>query len=156
MYSYKNQKKYKILTTVISILIITFIFCQSLLPGKVSGEESGRIVAFLNNITSLLGLGDLFTQSFVRTCAHFTEFAVLGMSLCSMYHFYFATLRKNIILTMISFTLIAVSDECIQLFSADRAFQISDICIDICGSLCGCLFIVLIIRLNRKSHKTKN
>ncbi len=156
MYSCKKQRILRILITILTVLIICFIFCQSLMPGEVSGEESGRVVAFLNRITTLVGLGEPFTQAFVRTCAHFSEFAVLGISLVLTYRSYFSKSANIIFLTPLSFTLIAVADECIQLFSKGRAFQFSDIAIDFCGALCGSLLIFILMLLKKKHSKATN
>lgn len=146
----------RIITTIISVLIIGFIFWQSMKPATESSTSSGRVVAFFNNIFSSLGMGAPFTQGFIRTCAHFTEFGMLGSSLCFMFNAYTDKSKVSFILALISSVLIAVCDECIQIFSDGRTFQIIDILIDTAGAfLFSVLTLLLMLLIKRKNRKVK-
>ncbi|MBQ6469104.1 MAG: VanZ family protein [Lachnospiraceae bacterium] len=70
-----KSRRYLILT----IAIMVFIFVQSALPSDLSGAESGWITGFLVRI---FGLPEEGLHLVVRKLAHFTEYLILGVSLC--------------------------------------------------------------------------
>ncbi len=142
---HKKQIFSRYVTTIISVIILAFIFFQSIKSANQSSTDSGRVLTFLNSLASLVGLDNPFTHEGVRTLAHFGEFSVLGMALSAMYSTYLNKHTSVLLLSVGSSVLTAVIDECIQLFSDGRAFQFKDICIDIAGALCGCIFIVLLL-----------
>lgn len=155
----KKHKVISIIMIIISIFIVAFIFSQSLLPGKVSGEESGRVLRFLNGILTQIGMSPFLTHSFVRTAAHFSEFAALGTSL------FFTTISfgKNClysaVVSLSTSLIVASADECIQLFSEGRAFQLSDILTDFLGAFLAVLLIYsvfYVIRLIKRKRSGKN
>lgn len=148
MIASKKQNIKRIIYTSITLLIICFIFIQSILPGDISGAESSRVLAFLNSITGFLGLGNVFSHSFVRTCAHFTEFAFLGLFSFLTYSTYSLKRISSVFTTILTYPLVAVIDESIQLFSQGRAFQFSDILIDIAGGTTGFLLGVIFILIS--------
>ena len=143
----------RIISTFFTVLIITFIFWQSMKPASESSVSSGRVVTLLNNIFSTLGMGEPFTQNFVRTCAHFTEFGILGLSLCFMFNTYIEKMKTTFVFSLITSVLVAIFDECIQLFSYGRTFQLKDIIIDTSGAL---IFIMLTSLLLYKAKRNKS
>lgn len=144
----------RILFTVLTLLLIGFIFSNSVQTADVSSVSSGRIMNFLNGICGALGLKFVFTQEIVRTLAHFGEFGLLGvLSLLSTLSC-FGIKVKSLILSFAVFSLTALADECIQLFSDGRAFQLSDLVIDISGGLLGAVAVFLIALLVH-NHKIK-
>lgn len=156
MTTYKKQVIKRCILTFITLLIIIFIFMQSMKNAAQSAAQSGRVLAFLNSVLSALGFGITLTHSFVRTCAHFSEFALLGASLTAMYKSYNIRVGLIPLYSIISSAFIALSDECIQLLSDGRAFQFMDILIDISGALAGTIFIVIfILILNRNKKRIK-
>ncbi len=147
------HKKHIILrciTTVVSVIMVGFIFFQSMKPANQSSTDSGKVLDFLNSLASLVGLNNPFTHAGVRTLAHFTEFAVLGVALSAMYSTYLCKRIRVFMVSVISSVLTAISDECIQLFSDGRACQFKDVCIDTAGALCGCIFMLLILLIFSK------
>ncbi|MBQ8001649.1 MAG: VanZ family protein [Ruminococcus sp.] len=153
---HKKQVILRMLTTALTVLIVGFIFFQSLKPATESSSASGRVVALLNSITTALGLGQPFSQPFVRTCAHFTEFAVLSISTLAMLRTYSVKHKQGVLISTISTLIVAVCDECIQIFSDGRTFQLKDICVDFLGGISGCLLLLLILYIisKRKSRKS--
>lgn len=143
----------RIIFTISSIIIIGFIFLQSFKPGAVSSSDSGRVLAFLNKIASCIGFDNPFTHEFVRTCAHFTEFFVLGMSLLFMYRTYFKKLLVNDVVSTVSASVIALCDECIQLFTEGRAFQVADLLIDTAGAFSSVVIISALIFICVNKHR---
>lgn len=141
----KKKQIFRVITTILTLLIIAFIFYNSLMPAGESSQSSGRVLRFLNGICEFLGLGSLFTHSFVRTLAHFSEFAVLGASSLLMYLSYLGFKVRDLILALATVLSVAITDECIQLFSAGRTFQFEDIFVDFSGGTLGASFLFLII-----------
>lgn len=151
-----NCKFKRVIYTVLSILIVALIFAQSLKSGDASSNDSGHLVAILNNLASLFGFGEPFTDSIVRTCAHFTEFFVLSVSLMLMYRAYYCKLLRNSTLSVVTASVVAVCDETLQLFSEGRAFEITDIFIDICGAVSSVIIIALLILLSERKKRTNS
>ncbi len=140
----------------IAVLVLTlawigFIFSNSLDSGIESGEKSGKVYEIVNDVAHSLGATEEIPESTIRTSAHFTEFAVLGILVCAD-----IVLLARIspasslgqrhaypLLTLPFCVIIAIIDETIQRFSPGRAMQFIDIVIDCSGALCGMLFYAL-------------
>ncbi len=144
----------RILLALLTLSLIVFIFSNSAQTAEVSSASSGRIMAFLNSICSSLKLNFTFTQSIVRTLAHFAEFGLLGVLSVSTFLSVFGVKAKTLILSVLLSVSTAIIDECIQLFSDGRAFQFSDLVIDFTGSLLGIVGVFLIALLIN-NHKIK-
>ena len=62
----------------LAVLLLCFIWGNSMLPGEVSGEISGGLMAYVGELFSAFGSnGELV----LRKCAHFSEYAALGFFL---------------------------------------------------------------------------
>lgn len=147
-----NKIVYKrILFTALSLLCVCFVFSRSFKPGNKSGEESGKVLEFLNSIANLLGLGNVFTHNLVRKCAHFTEFTVLAVLFFNMYNSFFIRLKKISCLCAGSYFLVAVTDEVIQYFVPGRACQFTDVLIDFSGGTFGLALSIALCLIFRKS-----
>ena len=126
----KNKEK---IFNILTILWILFIWGQSLLPGEVSGSESGAVFNFLKMFIPFL------THHMVRKAAHFTEYFILGSFIN----------KKLYIQSALICLFVAVVDESIQLFTADRGSNIVDVWIDFAGAV-SAIFIFLLIKKIRK------
>ena len=62
-----------------------------------------------------------------------------------MYLSYLGFKVRDLILALATVLSVATTDECIQLFSAGRAFQFEDIFVDFSGGTLGVSFLFLII-----------
>ena len=120
---------------ILAALWLCFIWGQSFLSADLSRAESGRVLALLQRI--LPGL----TAHMVRKAAHFTEYAVLGALLFGAF-----PQRTRAALTGVLFAslLAAVTDETIQLYSAGRSVQITDVWLDFAGAALGYLAMRLL------------
>jgi len=144
----KNKKRRYALIT---LLIMLFIFIQSALPGDLSGKESGMIAVFL---AKFFGKNQALFSVFVRKAAHFTEYALLGIS---MFLYVIECLRERkrpvggawYVIVWAAGTFYAATDEFHQLFVPGRSGQISDVLIDSAGALGGILLMGIILG-NRK------
>lgn len=146
-----------IVFSILTISLIIFIFFNSLQNATTSGQSSGRVMNFLNMICSFIGMKPFFTQTIVRFLAHFCEFGLLGVLLYITFYFYFNKKIRVSIFSCLTVITVAVTDECLQLFSDGRAFQLSDIFIDVCGAFFGigasALIILIIELIKRKISK---
>ncbi len=151
----KNKKL--IAVQIVLILLLIFVWGNSLLSGKESGEISGGVSAL---IARWFGISSANLGHIVRKCAHFSEFAALGatVSLLLIYKGqHGAMFVMPFVIGMMSFPLI---DETIQIFTPDRGPSITDVWIDMSGYLLGAAVIwvihKLIVRCKRKKAKKKD
>ena len=147
--------------TILIILMLVFIWGNSMLPGEISGRISDTVMDWMNRAAAALGLGeDYFTimvdqdddgdldpsSYIVRKIAHVTEFALLGALLWLRLE---STGRKRAITALVVSAAAAGVDELIQLF-CDRGSQFRDVVIDSGGAVLGISLAVLISELKKK------
>ena len=140
----KNKKGW-VLPTLIGGMTL-FIWSQSLLPGQVSGQESGFVVRLLAGLLGLESLPD-WVHTLVRKLGHFTEFAVLG-GLWSGYG-----RRRPLRWSWLYGLAVAAADECLQFIQPDRGPAVTDVCIDYAGYLCGWLLVLFLANMAEKKKK---
>ncbi len=140
----RTQKRMRLCTTLL-ILILTFIWGNSLLPGEVSGALSDWLKEIL---ASILPSGGESAPGggLLRKIAHFTEFMALGMCLCWL----FGMLKKHPAMALLCGTAVACVDETIQRFVPDRGPSIFDVGIDTCGVAVGILILLTGYTLRKK------
>ncbi len=145
-----KRKKQTVALTILVVVVLMFIWGNSLVPGETSGEISDGVTTF---IARVLGIESETMGHYVRKAAHFTEYAVLGITISVLLLWigergkdYFMPLG----LCMLAFPFI---DETIQLFTPDRGAMISDMWIDIGGFALGSVIVLLI---NRTVHAKRN
>lgn len=124
--------------------LLCFIWGNSLLPGKDSGELSGFIGTLLQKLLPFLDLQSERGMYLLRKAAHFSEFAALGFSFTWLYGMLSKKRRWALILPLLSGATAAAIDETIQLFSPDRGPSIKDVGIDTCGVIAGITFLFLL------------
>ena len=156
-------RKHSILLSLFLVIaVMVIIYCFSAQTGVESGAMSGRITRWVLNLV-VPGFGDFSqekqeairsTVSFVvRKLAHFSEYALLGISL--MLHI--AQIEKKITVRLPWLwswcvgTLYAASDEFHQGFVAGRGPSVRDVMIDSSGVIAGTLLLLWIIR--RRTRK---
>ena len=144
------MKNKKIVFAIMTLLWVAVIFSFSLQPGEVSGDISG---SFSTKVLEWFAPGVFeeletmpqeqleFWHMVFRKCAHFTEFAVLGV-LSSL------TLLQTKVsyrfLIAVGFCLTVASlDETLQLFVDGRAGRVVDVMIDGIGALVGIGLVVV-------------
>ncbi len=138
---------------VITILWVCVIFSFTLQSGDTSSDLSDGLMM---QILSLLGIDSLSQEkleilhTFIRKCAHFTEFFILGV-------LSFTALGKNAhkmrLLISVGFcALIASADETLQLFVPDREGKILDALLDCAGAAAGITIVYLVGKLILKKR----
>lgn len=140
----KNKKGW-VLPTLIGGMTL-FIWSQSLLPGQVSGQESGFVVRLLAGLFGLESLPD-WVHTLVRKLGHFTEFAVLG----GLWRGYGR--RRPLRWSWLYGLAVAAADECLQFIQPDRGPAVTDVCIDYAGYLCGWLLVLFLANMAAKKKK---
>jgi VanZ family protein len=140
----KKSKLRLFLCTTLILGILCFIWGNSLLPGKDSGELSGFVGQLLQKLLPFLDLESGTGMHLLRKAAHFSEFAALGFSFTWLYGMLSKKKRWALTLPLISGAAAAAIDETIQRFSPDRGPSIKDVGIDTCGVIAGILILTLV------------
>ena len=134
----------KIIFTIMTFLWVAVIFLFSLQPGEVSGDISGSL---LQKVLEWFAPGVFeqletmpqeeleFWHMILRKCAHFTEFAVLGV--LSGLTLLQTKVKRHGFIAMVFCLVIAAMDETLQLFVDGRAGRAVDVMIDGAGALVG-------------------
>ena len=154
------MKNKKIIFTIMTLLWVVVIFSFSLQPGEVSGSLSG---SFLNKVLEWFAPGifekletmpqeqlDMW-HMVLRKCAHFTEFAVLGV--LSSLTLLQTKVSRRVLVAMAFCLVVASMDETLQLFVDGRAGRVVDVIIDGAGALCG-IGVISVLRSVYKLLKT--
>lgn len=154
------MKNKKIIFTIMTLLWVVVIFSFSLQPGEVSGSLSG---SFLNKVLEWFAPGifekletmpqeqlDMW-HMVLRKCAHFTEFAVLGV--LSSLTLLQTKVSRRVLVAMVFCLVVASVDETLQLFVDGRAGRVVDVIIDGAGALCG-IGVISVLRSVYKLLKT--
>lgn len=126
------------LCAVLLVLILAFIWGNSLMPGVISQSISNFVQDLL--MDSQLDInGNPQGNGILRKFAHFTEFAALGMVLGWL----FGMLGQGKVKPFLCGAAAACIDETIQTFVPERAPGLRDVCIDSCGVLTGLALLYL-------------
>lgn len=139
----------RILLTVLCACAIYWIFSNSMQDGAASSSASKDVtqgvqdaigtIAPSSPIATATGSDFDKLHAFIRKCAHFLEYAMLGallfwscLSYTKLKRFWFVPLCVGF--------LVAVFDEYIQNFSGGRVCSFNDVMIDTAGAASGILF----------------
>ena len=157
-----------VLSVLLTLLWLTFIFSNSLQNGEASGEQSGKVHKVVNEVAQSIGIEKPISEKTVRNTAHFGEFAVLSLLIgIDLLLLRLLRLGQNwrhaLLLTLLPIPtcfLFACVDEWLQSFSPGRATQFSDVLLDtagaasatVCFLLCFFLFRWII---QRKADQSK-
>ena len=145
---------WRVFLTLLCVLTTGFIFYNSMQTAEASSaassgvvetvQEVATVVAPNSKIANATGKDYDLLHAFVRSMAHFSEFALLGAALVWCWRTYTAK-KKFLALPFALIVGIAVTDEILQHFVAGRAAQATDVLIDVCGGLCGGGFAFLTV-----------
>ena len=134
------NRKYRLcLFAILSILILCFIFGNSMQSGEESNAVSGGVSSWLKPILDPFDrMTDEYFHYLVRKLAHFTEFAALGFCLTGVA----CNLKKSTHWMMPALWALcaAVTDETIQRFTG-RTCALKDVFIDFSGAIAGVLVV---------------
>lgn len=156
------------LTTLASVLIAAWIFSNSLETGAVSAGKSESVTETVQDAVGAVApsspiataKGEDFDRlhSFVRKCAHFLEFALLGASL-TLTLFSYTRFKRFYFLPVATAFLVAATDEYLQSLTAARGCMLSDVLLDTGGATAGFLIMLgaigLAVWIGKKRKKGK-
>ena len=127
----KKQKK-KLISWILLLAWMAFIFYMSQQTGQVSSGQSGKIVLLLSKIGIEISKDNISNITFIiRKSAHFTEYFILYILLFNVIKHYIHT-KKIILYSIMGVIIYAVSDELHQYFVPERSSTIKDVFIDSC------------------------
>ncbi|MCR5194917.1 MAG: VanZ family protein [Pseudobutyrivibrio sp.] len=145
------MNKKKIIVRILIVLWLCLIWGHSLQPSSISDRESGAILQFLIKTFPTI-FNNESGMFIVRKTAHFLEFMVLGILLCSEFISHVHGALKRFLVPAMAGLFVAFIDETIQLFVAGRSGEVRDMWIDFSGVLLGTL-ITMAISNNRRSKR---
>lgn len=140
----------KAASALILALALGFIWGNSILPGRTSGQVSGGLLQAVARV-----LGDWLLQDgfhlLLRKLGHFTEFCLLA---AAARWFFFQWRRPGAELfpaCLLLGLMAAAGDEFIQQFIPGRGSSVTDVWIDFFGFSCGTALCTLLCR-SKKSE----
>lgn len=133
----RTDKRLRLCATLL-VLILVFIWGNSLMPGEVSQAISNWVQNLLMDSEADVN-GNPEGNGILRKIAHFTEFTALGMCLAWL----FGMLQKKKAWPFLCGVAAACIDEMIQVFIPERAPGLQDVFIDSCGVLVGVILLHL-------------
>ena len=124
---------------------IVVMYGHSLTPVEVSSQESGWALARAKELAeALLGDSSWLTEHLIRKTAHFCEYTVFGLLLMQNVSLRLGKgsrrrreSRGGWIILALAVLGVPFLDETLQLFSAGRSAQISDVWLDMAGACFG-------------------
>lgn len=138
---------------------VLFIWGHSLVQGPASSLESGRVVALVRPLFEVVGVTDHDLMSLiVRKCAHFSEYAVLGVIARGLFSRLRAERGVPAWAGVLAVAAVPVADECLQLFVPGRTGMPTDVLIDLAGATTGALLSWACARwlAGRAAHQRPN
>ncbi|MBR0085765.1 MAG: VanZ family protein [Lachnospiraceae bacterium] len=165
MGSRSGKKVRLVIYLAITLAIMVFIFVQSALPAELSTAQSDPVESWIGGLIKL----DPHTITLiVRKTAHFLEYLVLGLfvtltvrelvirrnSKQGTAEPFKTGLRRIGLISWITGTAYAVSDEIHQYFVPGRSCEIKDMIIDAAGVFIGVLIICLVTKRKTKRSNT--
>lgn len=143
------------LCTLLTVLLLVFIWGNSLLPAQVSQAFSDWVKSILEKLLTGSSAGSA-SGGVLRKIAHFMEFAALGMCLC----WRGGMLKRNPLWPISWGVAAACIDETIQLFVPGRGPALKDVLIDSCGVAAGIILVTighsLLIKRSTKKQMEDN
>lgn len=129
--------KRKEISWILLIAWMILIAVMSNQPATISDSQSVGTINFLQsigiNVDSIFGELSNFV---IRKCAHFLEYAILGILFYNVLKMYFEN-KKLMILCVLFCMFYAITDELHQLFVPGREGALRDVIIDTCGGSFG-------------------
>ena len=141
----------RIIMPILCVLVLVFIFSQSLQTGEQSAQTSSKVVDTVQEVAQVIApeskiataTGEEYNKlhANIRTLAHFAEFVLLGVVTCGCCLVY--TQKKRYwLLGILGLVLVPIIDEALQSFTANRAAEIIDILVDFSGGLVGFILVL--------------
>ena len=140
---------FRIVTTLACVLMMGFIFFNSLQTAEKSSAQSSAVVDTVQKVVAVIApnspiataTGEAYDKlhAGIRTLAHFSEFALLG-ALCFWCWFSYTDKMIFLLVPAGAVILTPLIDELLQTFSSGRAAGWFDVAVDISGGVVGAFF----------------
>lgn len=140
---------------------ILFIFSNSLQKGGASEARSGLALTRAQAVLTAAGLPQLaafLTDHIIRKLGHFSEYLLEGVLLLLCLRAQTARFGPLLSRPLLAGLLTALCDESIQLFTAGRSGQVSDVWIDfagVCGGILAARLVLAVCRGVRKRRRKR-
>ena len=152
-----NRKKMiilRILLTAACLAFLAWIFSNSLQSGTESYSQSSKVMKMVQSIAAFVAPDSYIATAtgedyerihgVVRTLAHFSEFALLGVLVGCCYCSY--TNKKLFIFLPFAFLVcVPLVDEFLQTLTEGRAAEIADVLVDMSGAGTGLIISLCVI-----------
>ncbi|MFA5283211.1 MAG: VanZ family protein [Bacilli bacterium] len=138
-----------------TFLIIRFSFSSGSESSTQSGFFSSLFIAVHEFIIQRnLNAYEISVTNFEirKLIGHFLLFAVDGLSLFSVCHYFFPK-RKSLLIALTFGILLAVSSEFIQMFQVSRSPQLYDVILDFSGFFLSSILVFLLTKQDKKLKK---
>ena len=143
-----------IITIILTLGTLAFIWGSSMLPKTQSAEQSGGVFSVFKVVFDAIFGEGVITPEIFRKLAHGTEFLLLGVELNLLLYIIGKYNYKTICLPIITGFLVGIIDECIQILS-DRGPMVTDALIDFGGVVVASLiFFIVWIIVKKVKNKT--
>ncbi len=143
----------RIIFTTLTLFLVGFIFYNSALDADESTVYSSGVLSIIEDFFHSLRINITISENFVRKCAHFAEFFTLGALLSFTVQSYINKLNYKFLSAPLLGLAVACIDETIQLYSAGRSGQLSDVILDFFGVCTAVLLFYLISKCVKKKDK---
>ncbi len=152
------MKAYKILFSIIYILLILFCFFNSLQSANASSEMSGGItnyiVIFIKKILLNGNLDYNIIHKLVRkVIGHYLYHVIVGVVGIIVYLLFLNNNRKAFIVAIMISLLLSIISELLQLFVEGRSFGVIDILINYSGFLTGIVFFEIVYKIKKQKKQ---
>ena len=134
-----KSKTYYAISLALTAAVMVIIFYLSAQDAKESTNTSGWVLNFVQIFFPKA------TQEFVRTAAHFSEYALLSFLTANVFFARFGKMKQP--LPIICAWGYAWTDEIHQIFVPGRAFQLFDLGVDLGGILLGALMYLALFKI---------
>lgn len=134
-----KSKTYYAISLALTAAVMVIIFYLSAQDAKESTNTSGWVLNFVQIFFPKA------TQEFVRTAAHFSEYALLSFLTANVFFARFGKMKQP--LPIICAWGYAWTDEIHQIFVPGRAFQLFDLGVDLGGILLGALVYLALFKI---------
>ena len=150
-----NQRKLLILLAVVFWMAI--IFKLSAQPGEQSNLLSTKVTTIIVSLAKLFrpDVNVLSLNYFIRKCAHFHAYLVLGIIVLFAMRWIGVTGKQGIGFTLLLCISYAITDELHQTFVPGRTPKLLDVLIDSSGASIGIGIYVLLVENRWKEVKQK-
>lgn len=155
----------RMLSVLLLIACMVFVFCMSSQNADESSGTSGRVIRLVLKLVypnfeelSSEEVGELIAsmQFVIRKGAHFSIYAVMGfLSFLSMGTYIAIPFKFRLLMSSLICLLYSISDEIHQTFIPGRSGELRDVCIDFCGSLLAITLMGFVVRFSKNRFINK-